>query len=97
MEENSVPLPSKYRLGIKRNDMKKTTKTLMGVLILVSMMVTPTQARQWSLKDCIDYALQNNIQLQKTRINKLSAEEDVLQAQSALLPSLSASTNQNVA
>ena len=69
----------------------------MGVLILVSMMVTPTQARQWSLKDCIDYALQNNIQLQKTRINKLSAEEDVLQAQSALLPSLSASTNQNVA
>lgn len=74
MEENSVPLPSKYRLGIKRNDMKKTTKTLMGVLILVSMMVTPTQARQWSLKDCIDYALHNNIQLQKTRINKLSAE-----------------------
>ena len=35
--------------------------------------------------------------LQKTKISRLTAKEDVLQAQSALLPSLSASTNQNVA
>lgn len=53
------------------------------------------EARQWSLKDCIEYALQNNISLQKTRLQKLSAMEDMKQSQAALLPSLSLSTSQN--
>lgn len=54
------------------------------------------QARQWSLDDCIGYALTNNITLQKTQLQRLSAQEDVLQSQAALLPSLTASTSQNV-
>ena len=53
-------------------------------------------AKQWTLKDCVDYALQNNIQLQKSIITKKSAQEDVLQSKSALLPSLNFSTSQNV-
>lgn len=53
-------------------------------------------AKQWSLADCINYALQNNISLQKTQLQKASAQEDYLQSKSALLPSLSANTNQNV-
>ena len=53
-------------------------------------------AREWTLQDCISYALQNNITLQKTRIQQLSAIEDVKLSQAALLPSLSASTSQNV-
>lgn len=52
-------------------------------------------ARQWSLKDCIDYALANNISLRKTKLQEYSALEDVKQSQSALLPSLSFSTSQN--
>ncbi len=55
-----------------------------------------SMAREWSLQDCINYALQNNISLQKQKINKLSAHEDVLQSKAALLPSLSASTSQNI-
>lgn len=54
------------------------------------------QARNWTLQQCIDYALANNITLQKTTIQKLSAIEDVKQSQAALLPSLSANTSQNV-
>ena len=54
------------------------------------------EARRWTLKDCIDYALRNNISLQKTRVQKLTAEEDVKQSQAALLPSLNFSTNHNV-
>ena len=53
-------------------------------------------AKQWTLKDCIDYAIQNNISLQKTRLQMLSTKEDVKQAQAELLPSLSFSTSQNV-
>jgi outer membrane efflux protein len=59
-------------------------------------MPTECAARQWSLKDCIDYALANNIQLQKAKVQQLSALEDIKQSQSALLPSLSLSTSQNV-
>lgn len=57
---------------------------------------TEAQARQWTLKECIEYALQNNITLQKTQLQKRSALEDVYQSQAALLPSLSANTSQNV-
>ena len=56
----------------------------------------PALARQWTLRECINYALQNNITLQKSSLTRRSAQEDILQSQAALLPSLSASTNQNV-
>lgn len=67
----------------------------MAGFMLMSM-PTECAARQWSLKDCIDYALANNIQLQKAKVQQLSALEDIKQSQSALLPSLSLSTSQNV-
>lgn len=67
----------------------------MAGLMLMSM-PTECAARQWSLKDCIDYALANNIQLQKAKVQQLSALEDIKQSQSSLLPSLSLSTSQNV-
>ena len=69
--------------------------SMAGGLMLMSM-PTECAARQWSLKDCIDYALANNIQLQKAKVQQLSALEDIKQSQSALLPSLSLSTSQNV-
>lgn len=52
--------------------------------------------KQWTLKDCIDYAMQNNITLKKSQLQRMSAKEDVLQSKAALLPSLSASTNQSI-
>lgn len=67
----------------------------MAGLMLMSM-PTECAARQWSLKDCIDYALANNIQLQKAKVQQISALEDIKQSQSALLPSLSLSTSQNL-
>lgn len=54
------------------------------------------ETKKWTLKECIDYALENNIQLKKNSIKKLSSHEDVLQSQADLLPSLSASTSQSV-
>ena len=68
----------------------------MAVALLCAAAPLVSQAKQWSLQDCINYALSNNIQLQKSQLTKASAQEDYLQAKSALLPSLSASTNQSV-
>ena len=75
--------------------MNGKVKNAMAALLLMAAPLA-TQAKQWSLKDCIDYALANNIALQKTQLNKASAQEDYLQSKAALLPSLSASTNQSV-
>jgi len=49
----------------------------------------------WTLQECLDYALANNIQLQQKRITAASDHEDVLQSKAALFPSVSFSTNQN--
>lgn len=66
---------------------------------LAGLLFIPTiacQARQWTLKDCVDYALANNISLKKAGLQETSALEDVKQSQAALLPSLSFSTSQNM-
>ena len=49
----------------------------------------------WTLQECLDYALANNIQLQQKKLAAASGHEDVLQSKSALFPSVSFSTNQN--
>lgn len=69
--------------------------TCLAGLLLLSLS-TECAAKQWSLRDCIDYALANNIKLQKAKIQEYSAMEDVKQSQSALLPSLNLSTSQNM-
>lgn len=72
------------------------TKKLFMMALLAASLPLHVWAKQWTLKDCIDYAIQNNISLQKTRLQMLSTKEDVKQAQAELLPSLSFSTSQNV-
>ncbi len=64
-----------------------------GLLIIAAP--CSIEAKQWTLSDCINYALQNNITIQKNRLSKQSAEEDVFLSKAELLPSLNASTSQN--
>ena len=52
--------------------------------------------KQWTLDECLNYALENNITLKKTRLQERSAQEEVKQSKAALLPTLSASTNHGV-
>lgn len=53
-------------------------------------------ARTWTLEQCMQYAAENNIQLQKAALTRKSAQEDVRQSKAQLLPSLTFSTGQNV-
>ena len=52
--------------------------------------------KKWTLQECIDYAMQNNITIQQAKLKKQTATETRKQSQAALLPSLNASTNQTV-
>ena len=47
----------------------------------------------WNLQQCIDYALANNIQIQKNRISEQQGEVALWQDKGALFPSLSFSTS----
>lgn len=53
------------------------------------------QGGVWSLKDCLDYALANNISIRKSANQIAISKESTKQAKAALLPSLNASTSQS--
>lgn len=53
-------------------------------------------AKVWTLQECVDYALENNISLKQAAVKTMQSHEDVLQSRSALFPSVSFSTNQNM-
>ena len=72
--------------------MKRTT--LLAAAVAITL--TAGAQKKWTLTDCIDYALQNNITLQQAKLQKQSATEERKQSKAALLPSLSASTSQTI-
>ena len=65
------------------------------IFILLSI-VTTAEAKRWTLNECIDYAIANNISLRKTSLQRMSATEDILQSQANLFPTLNGSTSHNV-
>ena len=61
------------------------------------MLTASVGAQQtWTLQQCLDYATEHNIQVQKSRISEQEAAESMKQSRAALFPSLSASMNQSV-
>ncbi len=53
-------------------------------------------AQQWTLQDCINYALEQNLSLQQSKLSVESSQEELLQAKAALFPSLSFSTSHSL-
>ena len=83
-----VSLPTKSNMI-----MMKKGLIAMGIALIS---ISATAQKKWTIQECIDYAMENNITLQKSILQKQSATEDLKGAKGALLPSLSASTNQSV-
>lgn len=52
--------------------------------------------KKWTLDECINYAMENNLTLKLSKLKQRSAQEDVMQSKAALFPTLSANTNQGV-
>ena len=73
--------------------MKKITIFTFAAMLMVQ---GAWAQKAWTLDECISYALEHNISLQKAHLTAASAGEDVKGAHSALFPSLSASTNHSV-
>lgn len=68
-------------------------------MMWTAVAIVPLSAQQtekWTLKDCIDYALEKNIQMQQNKIAWKESEIDAKLSRAALFPNLSFSTGQNV-
>ncbi|MBI1769873.1 MAG: TolC family protein, partial [Bacteroidetes bacterium] len=53
-----------------------------------SFLFAQEQAQPWNLQQCIEWALQHNIQVKQNILNEKSSEESLLQSRAQLLPSL---------
>ena len=71
-------------------------KRLLMMMMALTILQAASAQKKWTLKDCIDYAMQNNLDLKQAEITKKSAAEERKQSKAALLPSLTANTNQSV-
>lgn len=73
-------------------NIKITLITLFQILSCSLM----AENHQWTLQECLNYALENNIQLKQKTLTTKSSHETLVQSKSALLPSVSFSTSQNM-
>jgi outer membrane protein len=68
--------------------MKKLLTLVFGILFL-----SLNAQQKWSLQECVDYALKNNLQVQQNEYNKQIQDKNLEIAKKQILPSVSASIN----
>lgn len=77
--------------------MMKTAPLIIFLILLVSFaraqQVDTLPNGVWTLKQCIDYALANNLNVQRSNYNVETGEINLKQAKMSMLPSLNASVN----
>lgn len=66
-----------------------------GVFFACQSLNAQERPGTWNLATCIDYAMEHNISIQKSRINAESSNIDVKTAKANLFPNLSFSTSHN--
>lgn len=78
--------------------MKQISLIILSCLLLLpaGMKAEDDMSKQWTLRDCIDYALEHNITIRHNRISVESTQEDVKSAKADFLPSLSGNISQRI-
>jgi outer membrane protein len=70
---------------------------IISLLLVICFQEVSAQVKKWTLEDCINYAVTNNIGLQRQRLLTQSKETDLLESRMNLLPNLNAGSNLQVA
>lgn len=78
--------------------MKQVSLIILSCLLLLpaGMKAEDDMPKQWTLRNCIDYALEHNITIRRNRINVESTQEDVKTAKADFLPSLNGNISQRI-
>ncbi len=64
-------------------------KIFIPVVFLFSFFTSSAQTNSWNLQQCIEYALQNNIQVKQNILNQRLSEATLLQNKAQMLPNIS--------
>ncbi|WP_418264781.1 TolC family protein [Flavobacterium faecale] len=72
--------------------MRKLIRIITGISIILSQSLY-AQSKYWSLEDCVQYAMDNNISIQLTELESKSAAIDIKQAFGNFLPSVNAAAS----
>lgn len=67
---------------------KRTVLVLFSILLLTSGLKINAQSRIWTLEDCYNYAIENNIQIKQSMLDVEYSEIDLLESKLSLLPNL---------
>ncbi|PWK20914.1 outer membrane protein [Xanthomarina spongicola] len=77
--------------------MKMNKKIFTTVLLTVFVSITIfSQEKLWTLEECVNYALENNITVRKGTNVLLSNEQDVIETKGNFLPTVSANASQSL-
>jgi outer membrane protein len=71
------------------------TKKIILFLLLVGFQLS-AQDKKWTLEECVDYAIQNNISIKQSELDLKTSSVDKLEAIGGFLPSLSGNANYSV-
>ncbi len=73
----------------------QTKPSLLVILLLIGFSLSQTfSSSPWSLQDCIEYAMKNNIEIKLQYLNEQDAESNLKQSYANFLPSVNASFQQ---
>lgn len=77
--------------------MKKTNikQTVLFFGLVVCSLLSFGQQKTWTLEECVNHALENNISIKQTQLDALIAEENITTARAKFLPTVSGSASQN--
>ncbi len=71
-------------------------KTKLSILVaFLTITISFAQEKQWTLKECVDHALENNLSVQRAKFTTDLRNEDINTAKGSKLPGFSASASQN--
>lgn len=76
------------------NKIPKSMKYIYTALFLIGTLSSFAQ-KKWTLKECVDHALEHNISVKQSTLDIDLAKQDVINAKGNFMPSLSASASQN--
>lgn len=64
------------------------------LILTTAVTVVSAYSREWTLDECIDYAIENNLTVRQQDLDRQSAEQQVVSAKDAVLPQVSGSVSQ---
>lgn len=74
---------------------KMITKKIVFFLLLIGFQLS-AQSKKWTLEECVDYAIKNNISIKQSELDLKTSNIDKLEAIGGFLPTLTANANYSV-